>query len=285
MAENCHSILFLFWKPLVFVTAESCHSIPSYLAGSHVRCRLVPSCRCTVFGGCRCFLSFSNMGDHNTAWLKYKNRMKQNHSQKKKADVGVARKIHKSGNLTVQRLSSQVSGKAQKFSQIGAWEFVPFEDDDMTLANIKQACEKHFLPVIGKNMSCDVLAGEQGPSCSMLEHIPNLKLIHIRFIQHNADTEQNHMERPDADAMFATPEIPTRNRENHDKFPRHCLDLWRPQWFLASKAYQGIPQEPLGFRYDEAGKGHSKESHHYNRAALFWPWSDGMVCHSVDCWV
>ena len=141
------------------------------------------------------------MEDHDTAWLKYKNRMKQDHSQKKKADVGVARKIHKSGNLMVQRLSSQVSGKKPRSS------------------DIKQACEKHFLPVIGKNMSCDVLAGEQGPSSSMLEHIPNLKLIHIRFIQHNADTEQNHVERPDADAVCYSSNSNEKQREPRQVSP------------------------------------------------------------------
>ena len=130
MAENCHSFsniskniswprtairfYFYFEKTSVFVTAESYHSIPSYLVGSHVRCELVPSCFSNI-----------NMGDHDAAWLKYKNQMKQKRSQKKKADAGVARKIHQSGNLTVQCLSSEVSGKAQKFSRIGAREFVP----------------------------------------------------------------------------------------------------------------------------------------------------------------
>lgn len=30
---------------------------------------------------------------------------------------------------------------------------------------------------------CDVLAGERGPSCQNIEHDPDLKLIHVRFIQ------------------------------------------------------------------------------------------------------
>ena len=45
------------------------------------------------------------------------------------------------------------------------------------------ACQKHFLPRVGKNLVCDVLAGEQGPSCSMVEQIPDLKLVHVRFIK------------------------------------------------------------------------------------------------------
>ena len=69
----------------------------------------------------------------------------------------------------------------QKFSRIGAREFVPFaEYEDLTLANIKLACEKYFSNTVGKSV---VLASEQGPSCSTLEQVPDLRLVHIRFIQ------------------------------------------------------------------------------------------------------
>ena len=34
-----------------------------------------------------------------------------------------------------------------------------------------------------KGLSCDVLAGEQGPSCHSMKHIPDLKVIHVRFIK------------------------------------------------------------------------------------------------------
>lgn len=36
-------------------------------------------------------------------------------------------------------------------------------------------------------MVCDVLAGEQGPSCSSIKQIPNVKLIHVRFIEDESD--------------------------------------------------------------------------------------------------
>ena len=52
----------------------------------------------------------------------------------------------------------------------------------MTIDNIKNACEKHFAETVGKNVCCDVLAGEQGPSCKSMNQIPNSKLIHVRFI-------------------------------------------------------------------------------------------------------
>ena len=85
-------------------------------------------------------------------------------------------------HLTVQRLSSDVSGKAQKFSRIGPREFVSYPHGDLTIDNIKKACETHFLSQLKMNVECDILAGEQGPSCSSLDQIPNLKLIHIRFV-------------------------------------------------------------------------------------------------------
>ena len=31
-------------------------------------------------------------------------------------------------------------------------------------------------------MVCDILADEQGPSCGTVKQIPNVKLIHVRFI-------------------------------------------------------------------------------------------------------
>ena len=34
-----------------------------------------------------------------------------------------------------------------------------------------------------KGLSCDELAGEQGPSCHSMKHIPDLKVIHVRFIK------------------------------------------------------------------------------------------------------
>ena len=49
-----------------------------------------------------------------------------------------------SGELVVQRLSSPVSGKAQKYSRVGPREFVSFQYKEMTINNIKSACEKHF---------------------------------------------------------------------------------------------------------------------------------------------
>ena len=111
------------------------------------------------------------------------------------------------------KLSSEVSGKAQKFSRIGVREFVPFGDyEDITLPNIKLACEKHFLPTVGKSVMCDVLAGEQGPSSSTLEQIPDLKLIHIQFIERQEQDHKNN--------IFLPPdELPKRKKRPASSVP------------------------------------------------------------------
>ena len=96
---------------------------------------------------------------------------------KKKGDCS-----KKTDELVVQQLSAEVSGKAQKYLRVGPREFVPFKYEELTIENIKKACEKHFAHRMGENMSCDVLAVEQGPSCKTVSQIPNSKLIHVRFV-------------------------------------------------------------------------------------------------------
>ena len=64
-----------------------------------------------------------------------------------------------------------------KYSREGPRDFVPFEYEDLTIDNIKKACQKHFK----EHRDCDVLASEQGPSCSGIDQLPSLKIIHIRF--------------------------------------------------------------------------------------------------------
>ena len=92
--------------------------------------------------------------------------------------------------LVVQRLSSEVSGKAQKYTRVGPREFVQYDEQELTIAGIKAACEKHFSSSLTQGLSCDVLAGEQGPSCLAIKHIPDLKVIHIRFIKGSTSFEK-----------------------------------------------------------------------------------------------
>ena len=50
------------------------------------------------------------------------------------------RTVRKNYTVTVQRLSSKVAGKQQKYSRIGQGEFVDFSGRELTIANIKEAC-------------------------------------------------------------------------------------------------------------------------------------------------
>lgn len=121
----------------------------------------------------------------NAAWRSFQEEMKR----KRMKGTAKDRKRTKKSELVVQRLSAEVSGKAQKFSRVGAREFVPYNpDEELTLEGIKSACEKHFARSLSRSQKCDVLAGEQGPSCKTLEQVPNItKLIHVRFISVESD--------------------------------------------------------------------------------------------------
>ena len=123
----------------------------------------------------------ANMADR-AAWKNYKAQMKEKRTGKKN-NSGV--RILEEECIVVQRLSgsANVSGKAQKYTRIGAREFVSFEYDEVTGDNIKLAGLNHF--DVGE-IVCDVVAGEQGPSCSSIKQIPDLKVIHVRFI-HGSD--------------------------------------------------------------------------------------------------
>ena len=103
------------------------------------------------------------MGDR-AAWKNFKKKMTEKRGSKKNTS-GV--KILEEECVTVQRLSAEVSGKAQKYTRVGAREFVPFEYDEVTVENIKRACLSHF--DVREGCVCDVLAGEQGPSCSSVK--------------------------------------------------------------------------------------------------------------------
>ena len=58
-----------------------------------------------------------------------------------------------------------------KFTREGPREFVEYNYDKILLENIKQACTQHFT----EKRNCDVLASEQGPSCTRLDQLPSFK--------------------------------------------------------------------------------------------------------------
>ena len=120
------------------------------------------------------------------SWGTFKNEMK---AKRRKTGDGGAKKNEK-GNilerqeLVVQRLSSEVSGEAQKYTRVRPREFVQYDEEELSIEGIKAACEKHFSSSLErKRLFCDVLAGEQGPSCHSMKHIPDLKVIHVRSIK------------------------------------------------------------------------------------------------------
>ena len=116
-------------------------------------------------------------------WRNFKAKMKAKRIDKgkgKKKDT-ISAFNDQNDTLVVQLLSAEVSGKAQKYSRIGAREFVSYEYEEFTIENIRRACEKHF--AVDKSMSCDILAGEQGPSCNTVKQIPDSRVIHVRFVE------------------------------------------------------------------------------------------------------
>ena len=52
--------------------------------------------------------------------------------------------------IVVQRMSGDVSGKQQKYSRIGAQEYVPFEQDELSIRDIKDAVKSISGPKLRK---------------------------------------------------------------------------------------------------------------------------------------
>ena len=100
-----------------------------------------------------------------------------------KRSGGGKKETHKvaPNGILVQRMSSTASGRLKKCEPLDTREFVPFgEYDDLTIENIKEACEKYYQAPEG---SCDILALDRGPSCTKLEQIKGKKVYFIRFLQ------------------------------------------------------------------------------------------------------
>ena len=65
---------------------------------------------------------------------------------------------------------------------------MPYEYEELTIENIRKACQKHF--AVDGTMTCDVLAGEQGPSCNSVKQIPDTKVIHVRFVERVGESDE-----------------------------------------------------------------------------------------------
>ena len=75
-------------------------------------------------------------------WEAFREKMKDKRCKKPQQAVhnkglSAGDLILRNGELVVQRLSSEVSGKAQKYSRIGAREFVPFNEEEVSIRAIK----------------------------------------------------------------------------------------------------------------------------------------------------
>ena len=84
--------------------------------------------------------------------------------------------------IVVQLLSSEPKKTTMKYTKVGPREFVPFNFDEITIENITTACQQHFHEV----KPCDILASEQGPSCTRIDQLTNFKIIYIRFTGHKS---------------------------------------------------------------------------------------------------
>ena len=136
--------------------------------------------------------------------------------QGKSKEKGTKRK----NELIVQRLASDVSGKAQKYVREGPRVFEPFPvtDEELTIDLIKRACEDHFSEQIGPNFECNVLAGQQGPSCTSIDQLPDIKLVHVRFVPSRTSRFQDTK----SNTEFATWKRARRNPVDvGDNLPHH----------------------------------------------------------------
>jgi hypothetical protein len=87
--------------------------------------------------------------------------------------------------LVVQRLSTTVSGKAQKYTRVAAREFVPFDYDEVNISNIKKACSEHYGRLY-----------EQCPHCSQTcTKLFNLRR-HIARVHKNVENKKNETTPP-----------------------------------------------------------------------------------------
>ena len=113
--------------------------------------------------------------------MKEKKMLRKQQPNQKKIDIGT--NIVNNQELIVQSLEGEPSGKAKKYERTGPQEFVPFEFEEVSIDNIKEACMRRFASRLLPGMICDVLATDRGPSCLKMDHLPNVKLIHVRFMK------------------------------------------------------------------------------------------------------
>ena len=81
---------------------------------------------------------------------------------------------------------------------------------DLTVTNLKKAITTHF----GSMSFCDILAGEQDPSCKILEQIPDLKVIYFWFVDQGDSLDEDGKKQRKAGEL---PKQLRRFSHNNDK--------------------------------------------------------------------
>jgi len=118
-------------------------------------------------------------------WRQHVNKQRQKRAAKGKRPARESEEAK--DEIIVQRTSSKVTGKQHNYTRIGPREIVPLEVDEIAFDNIVEACQKYFAAQIDKNMVCDILAGERGPSCKKTCQIPDhsssAQLFHLSPLQ------------------------------------------------------------------------------------------------------
>ena len=117
----------------------------------------------------------------------------------------------------VQRMTSTVNGKCQKYNRMGPLTLEP------TLDNIKEACKAHF----NTDLDCDVLAGERGPLNTDGSQIKNFKVIHVRFVKGRPQSANiRHNSVPSRESPIRKKFVRPHESQCHQLCPPYCAAIW-----------------------------------------------------------
>ncbi|XP_078481018.1 uncharacterized protein LOC144742542 isoform X2 [Ciona intestinalis] len=64
------------------------------------------------------------------------------------------------------------------------------------------------------DMTCDILAGEQGPSCCLLDQLPNFNVVHIRAIANTTELACKENSKFKLVVSSSLPQIKRRKTDN-----------------------------------------------------------------------
>ena len=111
-------------------------------------------------------------------------------------------------------------------------------------------------------MQCDILAGDQGPSCVSVSQIPNINVIHVRFIRKKQGINCNDLHYSGSNDIISPPkkqpkisvddEIQNRQLSRHIKSnptptPRLSASNFQER-FTKSKTSKGLSKEFISNR-------------------------------------